>query len=137
MKNAMNKVFINNLQSILDSKHIDRKELAKGSGIPYATLACWFAGQRFPRKDGLAKLANYLGVPVSALVSDVPEDTTSAGFLRALFSDDPEMLSILDKAAVDINGLPYGAEVPANIKAILRNALLLAAEEVKKIKAEG
>lgn len=137
MSNPMSRVFARNLQMLLDQRKVTRHELAAATNIPYSTVCGWFALTRFPRRDKLEILSSFFNVPVSALVSEVPEDTTSTGFIRQLFHDDPEVISILDKAAVDINGLPYGSEVPANIKAILRNALLLAAEEVKKIKAEG
>ena len=135
MKKETAKVFATNLQKLLDKKDMTRADLSKVSGIPYTTLASWFAGYRYPRPDKLDQLATILGVSASSLLSDIPEDTTSTGFIRQLFHDDPEVISILDKAAVDINGLPYGAEVPDNIKSILRNALLLAAQEVERIKA--
>lgn len=135
MQKNLTLTFANNLQQLLDRRQKSRHDLSKETGIPYQTIAAWMAGQRYPRKSGLEKVAAYFGVSVSALVSEFPEDTTSTGFIRALFSDDPEIIAILDKAAVNINGLPYGSEIPEPIKVMLRNALLLAAQEVDRIKA--
>ncbi len=135
MSNKPGRIFAVNLQKLLDKKGVTRADLAAATGIPYTTLASWASKYRYPRQEGLEKIANYFGVSIAALVSETPQDETSTSFIRTLFHDDPEILDLLNKAAVNIDGLPYGSEVPEHIKSLLRNALLLAAEEVERIKA--
>lgn len=134
MNNKPGRIFAVNLQKLLDKKGATRADLAAATGIPYTTLASWTSKHRYPRQAGLQKIADYFGVSIAALVTETPQDETSTSFIRTLFHDDPEILDLLNKAAVDIDTLPYGSEVPEHIKALLRNALLLAAGEVQRIK---
>ena len=63
-------VFARNLRHQMELKGVTRKELSAALGISYTTLADWYNGVKYPRITALETLANYFGVPKSALTEE-------------------------------------------------------------------
>lgn len=64
-----------NIKRLLAEHHKSRQELAKVTGINYNTLSSWVQGRAYPRIDKIEIMANYFGVPKSALVERPKKST--------------------------------------------------------------
>ena len=63
--------FAENLRRIRKEKKLQQKQLAERAGISLRTLQNWESGQRRPSNlDAVAKLAQVLEVPTTALLED-------------------------------------------------------------------
>lgn len=63
-------VFANNLNNLMNQKDIDRNELCKALNLKYSTVSEWISAKKYPRIDKIELLANYFGVPKSALIEE-------------------------------------------------------------------
>ena len=71
VKNLDNKViFSKNLQKLMDSKGVSRKDIANYLGISYFTVSDWVNGKKYPRMDKVELLARYFGVLKSDLIEE-------------------------------------------------------------------
>lgn len=61
-------VFAQNLVRFMEKKNVDRYTLCEELDFKYSTLSEWISGKKYPRIDKIEKLANYFGVPKSALI---------------------------------------------------------------------
>lgn len=62
--------FAENLKELLDSKEIEVKELAHGTGISKNTLDNYLSGQKsIPNAENAVKIAKFLGTTVEYLVT--------------------------------------------------------------------
>lgn len=62
--------FAENLKEILESKDIEIKELAHGTGISKNTIDNYLSGQKsIPNAENAVKIAKYLGTTVEYLVT--------------------------------------------------------------------
>lgn len=62
--------FAENLKEILESKDIEIKELAYGTGISKNTIDNYLSGQKsIPNAENAVKIAKYLGTTVEYLVT--------------------------------------------------------------------
>ncbi len=68
MKSDVQREFTRNLNDILYTKGISRKDFAARMGVPYPTVCSWLQGKSYPRMDKVEKMAEILGVPKSRLV---------------------------------------------------------------------
>ena len=68
--------FAENLKELLDSKDIEIKELAYGTGISKNTIDNYLSGQKsIPNAENAVKIAKYLGTTVEYLVTgNIPEN---------------------------------------------------------------
>ncbi len=64
------RIFSANLRKYMELYDIDRNKLANDLGLPYTTINEWYYAKVYPRLDRITKLAEYLGVPKSALIED-------------------------------------------------------------------
>lgn len=69
-----NQIFSNNLQHILNEKHISRTELSKKMNAAYTTVTDWINGKTIPRNTRLKKLAQILNVSIDELLTDHKPD---------------------------------------------------------------
>jgi transcriptional regulator with XRE-family HTH domain len=64
--------FAENLKELLDSKDIEVKELAYGTGISKNTIDNYLSGQKsLPNAENAVKIAKYLGTTVEYLVTGI------------------------------------------------------------------
>jgi len=69
--------FAENLKDLLDSKEIEVKELAHGTGISKNTLDNYLSGQKsIPNAENAVKIAKFLGTTVEYLVTGDFEETS-------------------------------------------------------------
>lgn len=62
------KIFSTNLTYYMGINRVTRYKLSEDLKIKYSTLCEWISGKKYPRIDNIEKLANYFGVPKSALI---------------------------------------------------------------------
>ncbi|WP_238649729.1 LexA family protein [Paenibacillus piscarius] len=72
MYKSQRQIFADNLVKLLDSKKIDQRDLAEKIGVSTQAVSSWATGIKYPRIDKIQKIADYLNVPKSALMDDVP-----------------------------------------------------------------
>ena len=58
---------------IRDSKGLSDYAVAKGAGVGRSTLSDWKNGLHIPGIPNLQKIADFLGVPISALADNAPD----------------------------------------------------------------
>ena len=76
--------FAENLKELLDSKEIEVKELAHGTGISKNTLDNYLSGQKsIPNAENAVKIAKFLGTTVEYLITgDFAETSPSLEISR-------------------------------------------------------
>ena len=62
------KVFSSNLIYYMDKYQVSRNKLSEDLNIKYSTLCEWISAKKYPRIDNIEKIANYFGIPKSALI---------------------------------------------------------------------
>lgn len=67
-------VLAKNLDNLMNHKGIDRNELCKALNLKYSTVSEWLSANKYPRIDKIELLANYFGVPKSALIEEHSND---------------------------------------------------------------
>lgn len=74
MINTNSKVtFAKNLRRFLESRGMQDKDLCEITGASQTAVSDWLNAKKFPRIDKIEKMANYFGVPKSALIEDSKE----------------------------------------------------------------
>lgn len=69
--------FAENLKELLDSKEIEVKELAHGTGISKNTLDNYLSGQKsIPNAENAVKIAKFLGTTVEYLITGTFVETS-------------------------------------------------------------
>lgn len=66
-------VLANNLNNLMKARGVDRNELCKTLDLRYSTVSEWLSANKYPRIDKIELLANYFGVPKSALIEEKTE----------------------------------------------------------------
>lgn len=84
MSSIGNKLVLSrNLRHLLSERGIERSQICKDLDIAYTTFADWYNGVKYPRIDKIEMMANYFGVPKSALIEehdDIPSNLTPIRF---------------------------------------------------------
>lgn len=84
-RDAVVMIVARNIQETMDRKGVNPAELARSAGInPTGVYDIMSGKSRSPRLDTLHKIANGLGVPLSALFSQPAEDAVDRDLLEAL-----------------------------------------------------
>lgn len=68
-------IFKTNLNRYIEQSGKSKKTLSLEMNIPYTTLTDWANGNKFPRADGIEKLANYFNILKSDLLEDPKEES--------------------------------------------------------------
>lgn len=66
-----------NIKKIRLEHGLSQAELGKIAGVSDKAVSTWELGTKIPRMGAVEKMANYFGVPKSAIVDDVPAATAS------------------------------------------------------------
>lgn len=66
-----------NIKKIRLEHGLSQAELGKIAGVSDKAVSTWELGTKIPRMGAVEKMANYFGVPKSAIVDDAPAATTS------------------------------------------------------------
>lgn len=86
MSSIGNKIVLsNNLRRLMAENGIERAQMSKDLNIPYTTFNDWYNGVKYPRIDKIEMMANYFGLPKSALIEeheDLPSNMEHARFNR-------------------------------------------------------
>ncbi|WP_353990049.1 helix-turn-helix transcriptional regulator [Pediococcus argentinicus] len=61
-------IMAENINRLMNSRGLDRKQLADAIDVKYTTLTDWVKGNTYPRIDKIEKLANYFKVSKADLV---------------------------------------------------------------------
>lgn len=70
-------IFKKNLNRFIEQSGKSKKAISEEMNIPYTTLAEWSNGKKFPRADGIEKLANYFRI----LKSDLLEENENYSYI--------------------------------------------------------
>lgn len=66
-----------NIKKIRLEHGLSQTELGKIAGVSDKAVSTWELGTKIPRMGAVEKMANYFGIPKSAIVDDAPAATTS------------------------------------------------------------
>lgn len=66
-----------NIKKIRLEHGLSQAELGKIAGVSDKAVSTWELGTKIPRMGAVEKMANYFGIPQSAIVDDAPAATTS------------------------------------------------------------
>ncbi|MBQ0111688.1 MAG: helix-turn-helix transcriptional regulator [Bacteroidales bacterium] len=70
--------FSTNLRKIRKEQGVTQNELARGIRVSQVTVSEWETNVRYPTVDRIYEIANFLKVPVNALLSDTQENDGKA-----------------------------------------------------------
>ena len=68
-------IFASNLKRQMELRGKSRNDISEALGISYFTITDWVKGRKYPRMDKVEMLANYFGVPKSALIEERKEQS--------------------------------------------------------------
>ena len=85
------KIFSNNLNYYMKINNKIQDDLVKDLGLKTSTISSWCNGQKLPRMDKIALLADYFGIHFSKLI----EERTDNNYFE-FFSEDDAMFPLLD-----------------------------------------
>ena len=93
-------ILAKNLARLMEQKNVNATEICQALNIKHNTFSSWVNAKTYPRIDKIELMANYFGVPMSALVEEVThvDDLTprELEFLTAYRSAD-----FITKSAID------------------------------------
>lgn len=88
-------IFKQNLNYYIGLSGKNKKMISEEMQIPYTTLVDWVNGNKFPRADGIERLADYFKILKSDLLEEKEKPTTSTvtdnDIKIALFGGDSEI----------------------------------------------
>ncbi|MBQ8809505.1 MAG: XRE family transcriptional regulator [Bacteroidales bacterium] len=64
------KIVSKNLLRLIQESGKSRKQISEAIGVSYSTFTDWSNGRSYPRHEGIVALANFFGVPTSALTEE-------------------------------------------------------------------
>lgn len=68
MVDDLKDIFAENLQQLRGLKNISMTELSEAIGVSQSTISDWENGKKMPRSGSIQKIADYFGVPKTALL---------------------------------------------------------------------
>lgn len=66
-------VFAQNLQTYMNRKGVNQKDLAEAIGVSCTAMNEWLKSKKYPRIDKIERLADYFGILKSDLIEDKTE----------------------------------------------------------------
>lgn len=115
-------IFKNNLNKFIEQSGKNKKMISAEMNIPYTTLAEWANGNKFPRADGIERLANYFKILKSDLLEEPKSDKSNSS------NDDPiddkinSAFNVLDNKY--LRQIPVYESVSAGFGAYADNTIL-------------
>lgn len=92
------RIFANHLNILLERRGINQIDIARELDVTTATVSNWCNGVKYPRIDVMQRLADYLKVNLSALISeDGLKDLDDLERLEALHQN-PELGLLFDRS---------------------------------------
>ena len=74
MKNLESKeTLARNLRRILEARGMQAKDLCEIAGASQTSISEWMTAKKYPRIDKIERMANFFGIPKSALIEDSKE----------------------------------------------------------------
>lgn len=68
MTTEAKQMLADNLFYLLENRGVSQIQLAEAIGVSTASVSDWCNGKKYPRADKMQKMADYFGVPMSAIV---------------------------------------------------------------------
>lgn len=97
MPTEAREIFKNNLNELMARRGKTQADISRDLDVPQATVSAWCVGTKYPRIDAMQRLADYLGVGLSALISaDGLKDLDNMDRLQALH-EDPRLGMLFDR----------------------------------------
>lgn len=69
-KTNAREIFKKNLEQTMAAKRINQADIVAALNVTASTVSDWALGKKYPRVDTMQRLADYLGVPMSALTAE-------------------------------------------------------------------
>jgi len=118
MPDIVREIFAKNLRFFMEEKGISQADICRELNVSSATASDWCNGNKFPRTDKIQRLADLLGVRLSALTTENgPEDYEYQRRLEALHQN-PKLRMLFD---IQMNLKPQSLDaVTAVVKEIAK-----------------
>lgn len=99
MPEDVKQIFVENLNYLLNLRGKTQADIAHNLDVSTATASDWCNGKKYPRIDKMQKLADYLGVGLSALITaDGLKDINNQLRLEALHKN-PRLGLLFDRSS--------------------------------------
>ena len=90
-------IFSKNLQRLMASKDVSRKDIAEYLGISYFTVSDWVNGKKYPRMDKVELLARYFKVTKSDLIEESVGNSLSNNLTISVTEGEQMLLDLFRK----------------------------------------
>ena len=91
-------VFVENLTRLMRERGIDQSAIASSLGLTASTVSDWVNGKKYPRVDSMQRLADFFGVPMSALTIQQSPDHDRIHEISESLQHNPKLGLLFDRS---------------------------------------
>ena len=91
-------VFVENLTRLMRERGIDQSAIASSLGLTASTVSDWVNGKKYPRVDRMQRLADFFGVPMSALTIQQSPDRDRIHEISESLQHNPKLGLLFDRS---------------------------------------
>lgn len=91
-------VFVENLTRLMRERGIDQSAIASALGLTASTVSDWVNGKKYPRVDSMQRLADFFGVPMSALTIQQSPDRDRIHEISESLQHNPKLGLLFDRS---------------------------------------
>lgn len=91
-------VFVENLTRLMRERGIDQSAIASSLGLTASTVSDWVNGKKYPRVDSMQRLADFFGVPMSALTIQQSPDRDRIHEISESLQHNPKLGLLFDRS---------------------------------------
>ena len=135
MSDDLRQIIAANIRRYLSERHLSQTDMANALGISTSTASEWYTGKKSPRMDKIQELCEWLGIPVSEIVTrvdafivnsppssyytnpetrEIAQDIYEDKELRLLFADakdaSPQQLKMIHNILKDLKRMEHGED---------------------------
>ena len=94
-------IMAENLNYYIESRNLDKREIAHEIGVRQSTFYSWCNGSAYPRIDKIEKLANYLNIDKMDLIEKHDQKYTDKKTLESLSEDSDKRMLMYTISTMD------------------------------------
>lgn len=98
MSDNAREVFRINFNRLMRERHIEQTDIVAALGFTASTVSDWANGKKYPRVDRMQMLADFFGVPMSALTIEQSPDRDRVHEISEALQHNPKLGLLFDRS---------------------------------------